>query len=157
VNLRDIFEEIRAERGVLTVDDALDAAKAAATPAAAALRDRLEWDDAVAGEEYRKAQIAGLIRSVRMRVVYREADPETGDPGESQRVRTFHALPRTGERRMAYRPLEEIAADPVATEVLLRQAEREWRSLWAKYRNLEAFRSLVARDLGAPSKEPAAS
>lgn len=122
--------EIRAESGRLVPQDVVDAARDERHP----LHSRFEWDDSVAGEGYRRIQAAELIRSVR--VVYAESAE-----GEPRRVRAWSALP---DRGPGYAPTEEIMHDPLASKVLLRQAERELKIFERKYGHLREFRDLIA-------------
>ncbi|MBF6368375.1 hypothetical protein IU469_22015 [Nocardia puris] len=120
--------EIRAARGQLTPQDVVDTARDSSHP----LHHRFEWDDATAGEAYRRIQAAELIRSVRL--VYAES-PE----GEPRSVRGWSTLPGS----TGYKPTEEVAADPFAAKLLLREAEREFRAFQRKYGHLREFADMV--------------
>ncbi|WP_280438994.1 hypothetical protein [Nocardia cyriacigeorgica] len=126
---------IRAERGRLIPQDVVDAARDASHP----LHSRFEWDDAVAGEAYRRVQAAELIRSVK--VTYAET-PQ----GEAKRVRAWSTLADAPDRA-GYLPTEEALQDPFTAKLLLRQAERELKALQRKYGHLEEFAGLVAATL----------
>lgn len=134
-DLRSELLAIRSEYGTLTPANVVDAARAEDHP----LHSRFEWDDAVAGEKYRLGQARQLIRVVRE--TYTDAGGRPAD------VRTFHAIPRA-EGGMAYEPLSEIVHDDIASQVLLRSMEREWRQLKARYEKFAEFRTLVLGDLG---------
>lgn len=114
------------------------------------LHDRFEWDDTVAGPKYREHQAATLIRSVRVR--YAEAD---GD--EEREVRAFLAVPREDSPRSNYVPVEEVAGDPFARKLVLRQAEREWRQMRRKYAHLDEFMHIVRKDVIADDGPTAAT
>jgi hypothetical protein len=145
VTLREIFELIAEQNdGELTVEDALEQATAGDTPAAKELAERLEWDDSVAGAAWRKTQVAHMIRSVRMRVVFREADSETTT---SRNVRTFHAVSREGSSGSRYESIEKIAEDPVSVQILMNQARREWDAMRRRYEHLEWFFRMVQEDV----------
>jgi len=45
-----------------------------------------------------------------------------------------------------YLPAEEIASDPMAARLLLRDMERDWRQLKARYEEFEQFWALVRED-----------
>jgi hypothetical protein len=139
VTLRDALEEVRAGYGYLSPETVVRAARTAGTDAEKLLRDRLEWDDAVAGEAYRRQQAHELIRSVR--VVYKDASPD----GPEQSVRAFQAVRR--ERGFVYEPSEEVAADPFTRRLVLADMEREWRALHARYSAFEEFAAIVRATL----------
>jgi hypothetical protein len=132
--LHEQLLEIRAARGRLLPEDVVDVARDETHP----LHGRFEWNDAVAGEAYRRVQAAELIRSVK--VVYADA-PE----GEEKRVRAWSALPDPDNR--GYQPTEEVLSDPFTAKLLLRQAERELKAFQRKYGHLKEFAALVAEVL----------
>ena len=134
MNLRDQLQVIYEEHGKLTPAIVVDVARDEAHP----LHERFEWDDVVAGEKWREVQAHRLITTVR--VSYRRANDTEGD------VRAFHAI--RAEDGFQYKPVAEITADPILTELLRRDMEREWRSLKARYEMFEEFRELVVVDLG---------
>jgi len=134
MSLRDHLTAIYEAHGDLTPSIVVAEARNPSHP----LHDRFEWDDAAAGEKYREQQARELIRSVR--VV--ESD---GLPSES--VRAFHSLPRDGGR--SYVPIDEIKADPISTQIVLREAEREWRQLFRRYGHLAEWLDAVRKDAAA--------
>lgn len=95
------------------------------------LHNRFLWDNAAAAHEFRLGQASELIRSVR--VAFVEGGP--ADVG----VRQWHAVRRDG----SYQPIEEIVRDEVSLTTLLRQAEREWKTLQARYGHLAEFVTMV--------------
>ena len=127
--LREHLTEIYREHGSLTPRLVVDAARDPGHP----LHDRFEWDDAVAGEKYREHQARQLIRTVKV--------VEFSDDGDDQRVRAFHSVPRPDGP--TYLPVEEVREDPFTRQLVLRQAEREWRQLFARYRHLAEFLDVV--------------
>lgn len=141
-DLRSELMAVRKEYGTLTPANVVEAARDEDHP----LHGRFEWDDAVAGEKYRLDQARKLIRVVRE--AYTDA---AGRPGD---VRTFHAIPRA-EGGMAYEPLDEIVHDDIASQILLKSMEREWRQLKARYERFAEFRALVLGDLGAAESDAA--
>ena len=134
-DLRSELLAIRSEYGQLTPANVVEAARAEDHP----LHSRFEWDDGMAAEKYRLNQARQLIRVVREK--YTDAGGRPAD------VRTFHAIPRA--EGMAYEPLQEIIQDDLTSQILLRQMEREWRTLKARYEKLAEFRALVLGDLNA--------
>lgn len=100
------------------------------------LHNRFEWNDAIAGERFRRVQAADLIRSVS--VIYRDTS------GKPQEVRAFYAVRRpTGH---SYAPIEEIVEDETATKILLADMERDWRAFKLKYRRFREFAALIRRE-----------
>ena len=78
-----------------------------------------EWDDAVAGEEYRKEQ-ARLL----MRMIVTVAECETPTGRESVRIRAyesvrFQAPDGNAERNMTYIPTREVMRDPELREQVM--------------------------------------
>lgn len=126
---------IRETRGELTPEIVVEAA----TPKGHALHDRFEWNNSVAGPLYRRAQAAQLIRSVQVR--YTEA------PEDEREVRAFVAIPRADRAAHDYMPIEDACADEFSRQIVLRQAEREWKTLRRRYEHLHEFVDLVVGDL----------
>lgn len=127
--------EIRAARGQLTAQDVVDVARDETSP----LHSRFEWNDKIAGEAYRRAQAAELIRTVK--ISYAET-PE----GDQRWVRAWSAFPESPDQQ-GYVPTEEVMQDPFASKLLLRQAERELKAFQRKYGHLKEFADLVAQAL----------
>lgn len=133
MSLREQLQTIYDENGRLTPAIVVDVARDPAHP----LHSKFEWDDKIAGEKYRMEQARDLIRTVKIR--HARAD----EPDLS--VRAFHAV-RDGEGH-AYRPTDEILADPLAAKILLADMEREWKQLKARYAHFVEFRELVLADM----------
>lgn len=102
------------------------------------LHSRFNWDNEEAGHQWRLHQAGELIRSVK--ISFKPSEDE-----EERTVRVFHAI-RTNTGH-SYEPIEKVVANPVAQEILLRDMEREWRQMFARYKNLEAFAAMVQKDL----------
>lgn len=130
MSLRDQLQSIYQTHGLLTPRLVVDEARDAEHP----LHGRFEWDDAVAGPKYREVQAAELIRSVRVKYAPAGSD-------EERDVRAFHAIARP--EGPSYVPVEEVAEDEFARELLLRQAEREWKAMRRRYGHLAEFMDLV--------------
>lgn len=136
-NLREQLSHIYSQRGRLTPDIVVQEA----TPESSPLHHRFEWNDAVAGHEFRKVQAADLIRSVR--VTYTE--PKTN---ENRSVRAFVALrpdSSTTDTRPSYEPIEKVLENPDSRELLLKQCRTEWASFERRYKDLEEFDLIVGR------------
>jgi hypothetical protein len=135
--LRDELLTVRAQHGKLTPQIVVDTARDPGHP----LHSRFEWDDAVAGEAWRRQQAHELIRKAK--VVYREADES--QPEKS--VRAFVAI--RAEEGHVFDPVEEVAQDPFRRRLVLSDMEREWKALLARYKEFEEFLALVRRDVDA--------
>lgn len=137
MSLREQLQQVRAQYGRLTPQHVVDAAR----PAGSALHDRFEWDDSIAGEAYRRQQAAALIRSVRIEYVRPSGEPAT--------VRAYHSIPAAeGNGSRAYEEVEEIAEDPFARELLLRQMRRDWQTFKSRYAHLVEYVELVVGEAG---------
>lgn len=134
--LRDELLAVRTQHGKLTPQLVVDAARDPGHP----LHSRFEWDDAVAGEAWRRQQAHELIRKAK--VVYREATESV--PEKS--VRAFVAI--RAEEGHVFDPVEEVAQDPFRQRLVLADMEREWKALYARYKEFGEFLELVRRDVG---------
>jgi hypothetical protein len=137
VSLRDELQKIYDQNGRLTPALVVDEARDESHP----LHSRFEWDDAAAGEAWRRQQAHELIRSVR--VVYREAD----DKNPEKSVRAFHAV--RSEKEHVYEPVEKVVADDFTRQLVLRDMEREWQALRRRYDQFAEFLEMVRRDVDA--------
>lgn len=134
--LRDELLAVRGQHGQLTPQLVVDTARDPAHP----LHSRFEWNDAVAGEAWRRQQAHELIRKAR--IVYRTAD----ESGPEKSVRAFVAV--RAEEGHVFDPVEEVAEDPFRRKLVLADMEREWKALFARYQEFEEFLSLVRQDVG---------
>jgi len=138
VSLRDELQDIYDQHGALTPVLVVQAARPKGHPLHHRVFDRPPKE---AAEEWYRHQARELIRSVK--VVYREADGD--DPAKV--VRAFHAVERPDG--FSYEPAEQVAADPVARQIVLRSMERDWRQLVARYEEFEEFLDMVREDVAA--------
>jgi hypothetical protein len=99
-----------------------------ASPPDAPLHDYFEWDDEVAGPEYRLIQAGHLIRSCRIR--YRTSQ------GTEAEVRQFVSV-RAPNTPSDYRLTTDV--DPITQRLILDQMRRELRSFRARYGHLREF------------------
>ena len=137
-SLRDELLRVRAAAGVLTPA----AVVAAARPVGSPLHGEFTWDDTVAGERWRHEEARALCR--RIRVTY--AEETTSRPAVLGRA--LRSLPNAqSETGRAYDPIDEIILDPVRLELLLREMERDWRSLKRRYEHFNQFATMVLSDL----------
>jgi hypothetical protein len=68
--------------------------------------------------------------------------------GAPQKVRRYLSV-ETVQGQMAYQPTDEIAQNPVLAALALQSAEREWRTLMARYGHLKEFVEMVQQSLPA--------
>lgn len=135
-DLRSQLLAVREQHGKLTPQIVVDAAR----DPDHVLHSRFEWDDAVAGEAYRRQQAHDLIR--RAKVVYVQADESRPE----RSVRAFHAVPSS--EGFVFDPVEEVAEDPFRRQLVLATMEREWKDLHRRYQEFEEFLAMVRRDVG---------
>lgn len=138
MTLRDHLQAIYDQHGRLTPVLVMEAARPEDHPLHASVFDRPIGE---AAEAWYLDRAHELIR--RLKIVYREA--ENGEP--AREVRAFHAIRGNGETEYAYEPIERITIDPMMRRMLVRDAEREWKTLKAKYEHLREFMAIVASDL----------
>lgn len=131
--LQSIYEQHKKLTPALVVDIARDPEHP--------LHSRFQWNDAVAGEAWRRQQAHELIRSVR--VVYREAS----ETFPEKSVRAFHAVRK--EDGHVYEPVDKVAADDFTRRLVLADMERDWKALRRRYEDFEEFTAMVRRDLDA--------
>lgn len=131
--LRDELQAIYDRVGSLTPAVVVDEARPKNHP----LHSRFEWDNAVAGHRYRLIQAHELIQSVKVSYTDRK--------GAHVDVRAFHAV--KNESGYEYKPVDEVTSDPVLTEIVRRDMEREWRQLKARYDRFKEFSEMVLQDL----------
>lgn len=129
-DLREQLQEIRAKHGKLTPSLVVDAARNKASP----LHGRFDWDNRAAAESWRREQARHLIKSVR--IVY-------AVDGEDHSVRAFHAVRQDHLDEPVYEPSEAVATDPLLRQIVLRQMERDWESMYARYGRFREFVELV--------------
>jgi hypothetical protein len=132
-NLRDELLAIRAQAGELTPEIVVEAA----TPEDHPLHDRFEWDDTEAARRYRLVQGGELLRAVRVSLPSR---PDTS-------VRGLLAVRHSDSRRADYMPTEEVMGNPLLAAIQLRDAERDWKLLRARYEHLAEFADMIRRDV----------
>lgn len=133
MSLRDQLQAIYERHQRLTPELVVDEAREETHP----LHDRFEWDDAIAGEKYRRQQAHDLIVSVR--VTYAD------DGGKPREIRQFHAI--RGPEGHVYEPVDRVVRDSMMSAILLADMEREWRQLKNRYEQFDEFRAMVRRDL----------
>ncbi len=143
-----VTDEIRAiyvRHGRLTPALVVDEARDETHP----LHTHFQWDDSIAGEQYRQVQAARLIRT-KVRVVH-------GLEQKAVQVRAFVHVPAAAQAGAAddpdddpqatYMPQEIVAATPVLAAFALREMERRFKELRRTYAQHREWWDLVRREL----------
>src|SRR5690606_17922990 len=128
---------IRDEHGELTPQLVVDVARDEGHP----LHSRFEWNDAVAGEAWRREQAHRLIQKAKIEV------RPSSDDGPPRLIRGFVAVPKSDG--YAFDPVTEVAEDPFRRQLVLSSMEREWKALFKRYQEYEEFFAVVRKDLDA--------
>lgn len=136
-NLRDHLQSLYDSYGSLTPKMVVEEARPTSHP----LHTHFEWDDSIAGEKYREHQASELIRSVKIKYVRRDKE-------QTEDVRLFVSV-RDPEGGYAYHPVDVIAEDPLLSQIVLRDIEREWVQLRNKYGHIKEFFEIVQKDIEA--------
>jgi len=130
-DLRALLYASRAKHGVLSTESLVEDARPKNHP----LHHRFEWDNRVAGHQYRLFQAGELIRSVKIQY--------SDDPPKA--VREWVNTRRDGE----YEPVEEVVVDEFSRTLLLRQMNREWLAFRRRWEHMSEFAELVQGQSGA--------
>lgn len=133
---RDILLRIRDDRGILTPAVVLEEARAEDHP----LHSRFDWDDSTAAEKYRLHQAGELIRSVR--IEYLQGEKKVEAPA-------FVSIARKAVPAREYVPIESVANSEEIRAMALRDAERQWRALFERFKHIEGFLAVVREDVAA--------
>jgi hypothetical protein len=140
VSVGQHLQRIYNEQGTITPQIVVDTARDDAHP----LHKHFVWDDSIAGELYRCGQAAQMIRRVTIR---RETD-------EGKEVVTRAWVSRSEIEGRAddpivgqYVPVEVVISSPDLRPKYEQAMEREWRALYAKYKNYQTFIAMVAADI----------
>lgn len=128
-SLREELESIRATAGVLTPAVVLEAASAPDHP----LHTRFEWDDTVAAGKWRLEQAQKLLTVVRLSYI--------DGSGQATSIRAYQAV-RT-EHGHVYRPSDEVAMDPVASQIVLMDMQREFKQLRDRYGHFREYAEMI--------------
>lgn len=134
MSLRDELQTIYDQHGRLTPDVVVEAARPKSHPLHGRVFDRVPGEAAEAWYRHRAHE---LIQEVT--VVYKR----TADGRE--RVRYWHSV-RT-EAGYVFEPLPEVGANPLVAQMVLRDMEREWRQMKARYGHMREFLTLVQQSL----------
>lgn len=138
MSLRDELQAIYDKHGHLDPELVVETARPKGHPLHERVFDRTKAD---AAETYYRDRAHRLIQSVK--IVVREA---TEDEKE-RKIRRYHAV--LSDAGMVYKSAEDVAADPFMRQLVLRDMEREWRQLLARYEQFEEFLGMVREDVAA--------
>lgn len=141
MNLRSELEKIYKQQGELTPKIVVEVARRSDHPLHSAVFD---CPPKLAADRYYLDRAHQLIQSVR--ITYR--DPKTSKPYD---IRAWHAIPSEADRTHVYRPTDEVVNDPILKAIVLREMERDWRQLHARYGSFVEFLDLVSKDLAKAS------
>ena len=130
--LREHLQAIRNEHGGLTPALVVEVAR----DPEHVLHSRFEWDDSIAAEKWRLEQAGALLR-----VTFRP------DPEKPMDLRAFAAIKGEDSATSDYVPTEEVASNPFAAELLLRQMKRDWQTFKRRYDHMAEFIALVREDV----------
>ncbi len=138
-DLRSELTGIYKRNGELTPKIVVDEARSEDAP----LHNRFEWDDSIAGEEYRLIQAARLIRVVRIEYTSPRSD-------EKKFIRAFSSLHESGEPESTgkYMPTEEVLEDETRRAILLRNMQRDIAALKTRYGHLVEFAAMMRDAIG---------
>jgi hypothetical protein len=132
-DLRTQLTGIYQAHGELTPQIVVDEAR----PIDAPLHNRFEWDDSIAGENYRLIQASRIIRVVRIEYTSPQSE-------EKKFIRAFSSLHESGEpERQGYAPTEEILQNEMTRKILLRNLQREIVSLKKRYGHMAEFADIL--------------
>lgn len=134
MSVQNEVQAIYDSHGKLTPQLVLDEARAKSHP----LHNKFEWDNRVAGEKYRLQQAHELIRSVKIK--YARGDDTTGV------VRKFHAV-RSSEGGYEYRSAEDVVLDDVSRVTLLRDMQRDFQQLRARYAHFSEWAEMLLAEV----------
>ena len=128
----------KENRDSIDPESLVNAAKAKRHP----LHTEFEWDDSVAGHEYRLTQARSIIRHIII-------PAETSKTGRNVRMYEMERLPaQPGERRpkAVYKTTEDILRDPESRAALLARALRELMAFRNRFRGLQEL-AIVVRSI----------
>jgi hypothetical protein len=136
------LQGIYDENGAITPQIVVDTARDDNHP----LHAHFEWDDSVAGEMYRCNQAAYMIR----RVTIRRTTPQGDDLVTRAWVsRTEIEGTKSDNVTGQYLPVQVVISSPDLRPKYEQAMEREWKQLYAKYKDYQAFIDLVSADIQA--------
>ncbi len=98
------------------------------------LHSAFEWDDAKAGEMWRKKQASGILTSIRVKII--------DDDDDAKNIKPVRAFVQTIEPKK-YDPIEVVVQDINKYQVLLEKAYKELNRTKEKYADLSEIQELL--------------
>lgn len=138
MNLRDELQSIYDQHGRLTPGLVVDEARDRKHPLHPLVFDRSK---AEAAEAWYRHRAHHLITTAT--ITYTDGDDQPKSMRAFLAVKTEN--PENGG--FAYEPAEKVARDPRTREMALREMERDWQRLKARWSEFGEFSELVAGDL----------
>jgi hypothetical protein len=121
------------------------------------LHGHFEWDDTIAGDHYRLAQVSALIRHVRLTVVRQD---DASREITISTTRGFQSRPSLRKAAGGYEPIGDILSDTAKRAELLAHVLRELLAYRKRYSELSELQAIwlmvdeVASDLETSSPPP---
>lgn len=97
-----------------------------------AISSMLEWDDAIAGEKYRKSQCAKIITAIKVEII----------KNEDEKTKPIRAFVQT-KKLESYQPIEVMISDTNRYQLLLEKAYKELNSVKTRYDELTEIQELL--------------
>lgn len=124
--------EIIEQSKELTAENVVDYAR---THTDSELYKQLEWDDAIAGELYRRNKASSIIANIRVKIIEDNDEPMTAKP--------IRAYVQTVEKKV-FEPIEVVVQDPNKYQIMLEKAYKELNRTKIKYSDLQEIQDLLA-------------
>lgn len=129
--IEESLQAIWDERERLTPADVLEVAEESTHP----LHPFFEWDDSEAATQFRLAQAAGLIRSVKIKLT----TVHGGEVTDLQ-VRRWLAPKAAGaDTQSGYQPEDVVRVQPELREAIVRQMARDVAAMRRRYAHMTEF------------------
>ena len=90
-----------------------------------------EWDDSIAGENYRKIQASNIINSIQVNIIT--------DDDQTKQVRAFVTI----QKNTKFEPIEKVVNDTDKYALLLEKAYKELSGIKRKYETLTEIQELL--------------
>jgi hypothetical protein len=141
MSVGDQLQAIYDHQGAITPQIVVDTARDEGHP----LHPHFVWDDSVAGELYRCNQASQMIRRVTIRRTTASGDEVVTRAWVSRTEIEGREQPE--ETSGFYLPVEVVISSPDLRPKYEQAMEREWKALYAKYKEYQAFIAMVTADI----------